>query len=53
VSYWVGLTLGQGELPRGPSLIHVECIRWMISRLNGHRDHDILGVILSHSWVPL
>jgi hypothetical protein len=53
VSYWVGLALGQGEIPRGPSLIHVNYKRWMGSRLNGHRAHDILGVIMSHSWVPL
>jgi hypothetical protein len=51
VSYWVDLALGQGEPPRGPSLSHVECMRWMGSRLNGHRAHDMLGVVVSHSWV--
>ena len=29
VSYWVDLALGQGELPRGTSLSHVKCMRWM------------------------
>jgi hypothetical protein len=53
VSYWVDLALGQGEPLRSPSLSHVECMRWMGSRLNGHRAHDILGVVVSHSWVPL
>jgi hypothetical protein len=53
VSYWVYLSLGQGELPRGPSLSHVKCMRWMGSRLNGHRAHDIQGVVVSHPWVPL
>jgi hypothetical protein len=47
VSYWVDLALGQGELPRGTSLSHVKCMRWMGSRLNGHRSHDILGVIVA------
>jgi hypothetical protein len=51
VSYWVDISLGQGELPIGPSLSHVKCMRWMGSRLNGNWDHDILGVIVSHSWV--
>jgi hypothetical protein len=53
VSYWVDLSLGQGELPSGLSLSYVNCMRWMGSRLNGNRDHDILGFIMSHSWVPL
>ena len=53
VSYWVDLSLGQGEPQRGPSLRHVRCMRWMGSRINGHRAHDILGVVASHSWVPL
>jgi hypothetical protein len=53
VSYWVDLSLGQGEPPIGPSLSHVECMRWMGSRLNGNKAHDIQGVIVSHSWVPL
>jgi hypothetical protein len=52
VSYWVDLALGQGEPPRGP-LFHVRCMRWMGSRINGHRSHDILGVVVSHSLVPL
>jgi hypothetical protein len=53
VSYWVVLTLDQGEPPRDPSLRHVRCMMWMGSILNGNRDHDILGVVMSHSWVPL
>jgi hypothetical protein len=53
VSYWVDISLGQGEVPRAPSLIRVKCMRWMGSTLNGHTTHDILGVIVSHSWVPL
>jgi hypothetical protein len=52
VSYWLGLSLGQGEPPRGPSLSHVKCMRWMGSRLNGKKTHDILGVVVSHSWIP-
>jgi hypothetical protein len=51
VSYWVHLSLGQGEPPRGPSLSHVRCMRWMGSRLNGHRAHDILGVIIVNIMV--
>jgi hypothetical protein len=53
VSYWVDLPLAQGEPPRGPSLSHVRCMRWMGSGLNGNKAHDILGVVVSHSWVPL
>jgi hypothetical protein len=53
VSYWVDLALDQGELPGGPSLSHVNWMRWMGSRLNGHRAHEIQGVVVSHSWVPL
>jgi hypothetical protein len=53
VFYWVGLALGQGEISRGASLIHVKCVRWMGSRLNGDWDHDTLGAVMSHSWVPL
>jgi hypothetical protein len=48
VSYWVDLALGQGEPPRGPSLSHVKCMRWMGSRLNGHRAHDIFIWLLLH-----
>jgi hypothetical protein len=53
VSYWVDLALGQGELPRRPSLSNVNCMRWLGPRLNGHGDHDIQGVTVSHSWVHL
>jgi hypothetical protein len=53
VSYWVDLALDQGEFPRDPSLIHVKWMEWLGSRLNGHRYHDIQGVAVSHSWVPL
>jgi hypothetical protein len=53
VSYWVDLTLGQGEPPRDPSLSHVKWMKWLGLRLNGHRAHDIQGVVVSHSWVPL
>jgi hypothetical protein len=53
VSYRVDIALGQGEPPRGPSLSHIECMRWLESRLNGHRAHDMLGVVVSHSWVSL
>jgi hypothetical protein len=28
VSYWVGLSLGQGEFPRYPSLSHVNWMKW-------------------------
>ena len=53
VSYWVFISLGQGEFPIYPSLIHVKWMRLLGSRLNGHRAHDIQGVIVCHSWVPL
>ena len=53
VSYWVYLALGQGNFPGDPSLSHVKWVRWLGSRLNGHRVHDIQGVVVSHSWVPL
>jgi hypothetical protein len=47
VSYWVDLSLGQGEFPRGPYLSHVKWMGWMGSRLNGHRTRDIQGVDVS------
>jgi hypothetical protein len=53
VSYWVDFSLGQGEFPRDPSLNHVTWMKWLGLRLNGHRAHDIQGVVVSHSWVPL
>jgi hypothetical protein len=53
VSYWVDLVLGQGEFSRNPSLSHVSWMKRLGSRLNGHRDHDMQGVVVSHSWVPL
>jgi hypothetical protein len=53
VSYWIDLTLGQGEIAGDPSLSHAKWMRWLGLRLNGHRDHDIQGVVVSHSWVPL
>jgi hypothetical protein len=65
VSYSIDLALGQGELPGDPSLSHakwmkwlgslshVKWMKWLGSRLNGHRAHDMQGVIVSHSWVPL
>jgi hypothetical protein len=51
VSYWVDLSRGKGEFPRDPSLIHVNWMKWLGSRLNGNRAHDIQRVIVSHSWV--
>ena len=53
VPYWVDLAIGQGEFPRDHVLIHVKWVRWLGSRLNGHRAHDIQEVVVSHSWVPL
>jgi hypothetical protein len=53
VSYWVDLALVQGKVPREPYLRHVKWVRWLGSRLNGHRAHDIQEVVVSHSWVPL
>jgi hypothetical protein len=53
VSYWVDLALGQGEIPRDTYLSHVKWMKWLESRLNGHRAHDIQGVVVSHSLVPL
>jgi hypothetical protein len=53
VSYWVDLSLGQGEFPRDPSLSHVKWMKWLGSSLNGHKAHDIQRVVVSHSWVPL
>ena len=53
VSCWVYISLGQGEFPRDPSLSHVKCMKCLGSRLNGHKAHDIQGVVVSHSWVPL
>jgi hypothetical protein len=53
VSYWEDLSLGQRDFPIYPSLSHVKCIKWLGSRLNGNRAHDIQGVVVSHSWVPL
>jgi hypothetical protein len=53
VSYWVDLSLGQGEFPRDIFIIHVKWMKWLGSRLNEHMAHDIQGVVMSHSWVPL
>jgi hypothetical protein len=53
VSCWVDLSLGQGNFPKDPSLSHAKWVRWLESILNGHRDHDLQGVVVSHSWVPL
>jgi hypothetical protein len=53
VSYWVYLSLGQGKFSRYPPPSHVKWVKWLGSRLNGHRAHDIQGVVVSHSWVPL
>ena len=53
VSYWVDLALVQGEFPRDPYLSHVKWMKWLGSRINGHRDHDIQRVVMSHSWVSL
>jgi hypothetical protein len=53
VSYWVDLALGQGEFPGYPSPNHVKWLRWLGSRLNGHKTHDIQGILVSHSWEPL
>jgi hypothetical protein len=53
VSYWVDPALGQGEFPRDPSLIHINWMKWLGSRLNGNRAQDIQWVVMSHSWVPL
>jgi hypothetical protein len=49
VSYFVDLALGQGEFPRYPSLSHVKWVRWLGSRLNEHRAHDIQEVVVSHT----
>jgi hypothetical protein len=53
VSYWINISLGQGEFQRYPSISHVNWVKWLGSRLNGHRDHDIQEVLVYHSWVPL
>ena len=53
VSYWVDISLGQGEFLRDRSLRHVKWVKWLVSRLNGHRAHDIQEFVVSHSWVPL
>jgi hypothetical protein len=53
VSYWVDLSLGQGEFPRDPSLSHVKWVKCLGSRLNGHRAHEIQEVVVSNSWFPL
>jgi hypothetical protein len=52
VSYWVDVALGR-EFPKDPSLSHVKWVKWLGSRLNGHKAHDIEGVAVSHPWVPL
>jgi hypothetical protein len=53
VSYRLDFSLGQGEFPRGPSLSYVKWMKWLGSRLNGHRAHEVQGVVVSHSLVPL
>jgi hypothetical protein len=53
VSYWVDISLGQGEFPRDPSLSQVKWVKWLGSRLNGHRALDIQEVIVFHLRVPL
>ena len=41
VSYWVDISLGQGEFLRDPSLSHVKWMKWLESILNGHKAHAI------------
>ena len=53
VSYWGDLAPGQGEFPRDLSLGHIKWMKWLGSILNGNRAHDIQGVVVFHSWVPL
>ena len=53
VSYWVYLSLDLGLFPIDPSLSHVKWMKWLGSILNGHRAHDIQGVSVSYSLVPL
>jgi hypothetical protein len=52
VSYWVDLSLGQGEFPRDPSLRHVKWMKWLGSRLNGRRGHSVsfMGVFVEGVW---
>jgi hypothetical protein len=47
VSYWVDITLGQGEFPRYPSLSHLTWVTCLGSRLNGNRAHEIQEVVVS------
>jgi hypothetical protein len=42
-------SVSQGDL----SLIHVDEVTWMGSRIFGHGVHDIQGIVKSHLWVPL
>jgi hypothetical protein len=42
VTYWVHLSIGQGNFPGYPSLIHVKWVNGLGSRLNVHRAHEIL-----------
>jgi hypothetical protein len=53
VSYWVDLSLGQGVFPRDPSLSHVKWMKWLRVKTQWAWVHDIQGVVVSHSWVPL
>jgi hypothetical protein len=41
VSSWIYISLGQGEFPIDLCLIHAKWVKWLGSRLNGHRAHDI------------
>jgi hypothetical protein len=45
VCYCVDISLGQGEFPRDPSLIHLKWVEWLGSRINGYMAHDIQEVM--------
>jgi hypothetical protein len=53
VPYWVTNSSSRGIFQGEATLVHVVNVRWMGVRLLGMGFNEILGLLLSHLWVPL
>jgi hypothetical protein len=51
LSYWVNLSLSQGEFTRDPSLNHVNLVKWITVKTQWAWGSDIQGLVVMHSWV--
>jgi hypothetical protein len=53
VPYWVDISYVKECFPSYPSLIHVNWMKWLRIKTQQAWIHDIQGVVVYHSWVPL